>query len=193
METYKAHLVIKSYRQHYGIDYDEIFSPIAMLKSIRIMLVIAGYKDYEIWQMDVKIAFLNGELQEEVYTIQPKGFTSAYESKVCKLQRSIYRLKQASRSWNMHFDKVIRMYSFIRNEKESCIYKWINDSMVVFLILYVDNILLIENDIPALQEIKVWLSSQFSMKDMRKASYILGMKIYELDRKSCLDYLSPHT
>ena len=97
------------YRQHYGIDYDKTFSPVAMLKFIRIMLAVAAHLDYEIWQMDVKIIFLNEELEEEVYMIQLEGFTSTDESKVCKLKRSIYGLKQVSRSWNMHFNKVIKM------------------------------------------------------------------------------------
>ena len=85
VETYKACLVIKGYRQHYGIDCDEIFSPMEILKSIRIMLAIVAYLDYEVWQMDVKIAFLNGELNEEVYMIQLERFTFTDESKVCKL------------------------------------------------------------------------------------------------------------
>ena len=108
VETYKARLVAKGYRQRYGIDYEETFSPVAMLKSIRIMLALAAYFDYEIWQMDVRTAFLNGELEEEVYMIQPEGFTSTDESKVCKLQRSIYGLKQASRSWNLWFNRCIK-------------------------------------------------------------------------------------
>ena len=91
METYKIHLVVKGYHQYYGIEYDEIFSPVVILKSIHIMLVIAAHMDYKICQMDV--AFLNGELEEEVYMIQLEGFTSTDESKVCKLQRSIYGLK----------------------------------------------------------------------------------------------------
>ena len=123
METYKARLVAKGYHQRYGIDYDETFSPVAMLKSIRIMLAIAAHLDYEIWQMDVKTAFLNGELDEEVYMIQPEGFTSTDESKVCKLQRSIYGLKQASRSWNIRFDRTIKTYGFVKNGEEPCIYK----------------------------------------------------------------------
>ena len=98
VETYKARLVTKGYRQHYGIDCDETFSPVAMLKSIRIMLALAAYFNYEIWQMDVRTAFLNGELEEEVYMMQPKGFTSIDESKMCKLQTSICGLKQASQS-----------------------------------------------------------------------------------------------
>ena len=85
-----------------------------MLKSIRILLAIAAYYDYEIWQMDVKTAFLNGNLLEDVYTTQPEGFVSPKNSrKVCKLQRSICGLKQASQSWNLHFDKAVKDFSFI--------------------------------------------------------------------------------
>ena len=94
-----------------------------------------------------------------MYIIQPEGFTSSDESKACKLNRSIYGLKQASRSWNMHFNKTIKIYSFIRNGEKPFIYKWANDSVVIFLVMYVDDILLIENDIPALQSVKLWLSS----------------------------------
>ena len=98
MHTYKARLVAKGFRQTHVIDYDETFSPVAMLKSIRILLAIATYYDYEIWQMDVKTAFLNGNLLEDVYMTQPEGFVNPKNSeKVCKLQRSIYGLKQASR------------------------------------------------------------------------------------------------
>ena len=186
VETYKVRLVAKGYRQRYGIDYDETFSPVAMLKSIRIMLALAAYFDYEIWQMDVRTAFLNGELEEEVYMMQPEGFTSIDESKVCRLHKSIYGLKQASRSWNIRFNKCIKTYGFVKNEEESYVYKWANGSTIVFLILYVDDILLIGNDISTLQGIKVWLLSQFSMKGLGEASYILGMKIYRDRSKKLL-------
>ena len=109
--------------------------------------------------MNVRITFLNEELEEEVYMIQPEGFTSTDKLKVCKLQKSIYGLKQASRSWNKHFDSCIRTFCFIRNGEEPCIYKWANGLVGVFLVLYVDDILLIRNDVPAMQGIKVWLSS----------------------------------
>ena len=99
---YKARLVAKGYRQVQGVDYDETFSPVAKLKSVRIMLAIAAYYDYEIWQMDVKTAFLNGYLKEELYMMQPEGFVDPENAnKVCKLQRSIYGLVQASQSWNI--------------------------------------------------------------------------------------------
>ena len=99
--TYKDRRVAKGFHQKQGVDYDKNFSPVAMLKSIRILLAIAAHYDYEIWQMDVQTAFLNGNLTEEVYMTQPEGFTSGSGSKVCKLQRSIYGLKQASRSWTI--------------------------------------------------------------------------------------------
>ena len=179
VETYKARLVAKGFRQKQGIDYEETFSPVAMLKSIRIMLAIAAYHDYEIWQMDVKTAFLNGFLEEEVYMSQPEGFISKNKpNQVCKLKRSIYGLKQASRSWNIRFDETIKSFDFIKNVDEPCVYKKTSGSAIVFLVLYVDDILLIGNDIPMLQSVKVWLSNQFSMKDLGEASFILGIKIY---------------
>ena len=103
---------------------------------------------------------------------QPEGFTSMDSKKICKLQKSIYGLKQASWSWNIHFNKAIKSYGFIQNEDESYVYKKISGSIVVFLILYVDDILIIGNDIPTLQTVKIWLSNQFSMKSLREATYI---------------------
>ena len=98
------------------------------------MLAIAAFYDYEIWQMDVKTAFLNGFLKEELYMMQPEGFVDPKgTNKVCKLQRSIYGLVQASRSWNKHFDSVIKAYGFIQTFGEACIYKKVSGSSVAFL------------------------------------------------------------
>jgi hypothetical protein len=137
-----------------------------MLNSIRVLLAIAAYLDYEIWQMDVKTIFLNGNIEEELYMVQPEGFVDPRDaSKVCKLQRSIYRLKQASRSWNLCFDEVIKGFGFVQNMEESCIYKKMSGSSVAFLVLYVDDILLIGNDVKMLNSVKEYLNSKFSMKD----------------------------
>ncbi|KAK9001076.1 hypothetical protein V6N11_082868 [Hibiscus sabdariffa] len=164
-----------------------------MIKSIRILLAIAAFHDYEIWQMDVKTTFLNGKLEEDVYMTQPEGFvTPGNATKVCKLQRSIYGLKQASRSWNLCFNDAIKEFGFIRNEDEPCVYKKISGSIVSFLILYVDDILIIGNDIPTLQSIKTWLSSCFSMKDLGEVAYILGVEIYR-DRSRRLLGISQST
>ncbi|KAL0413379.1 UNVERIFIED_CONTAM: Retrovirus-related Pol polyprotein from transposon TNT 1-94 [Sesamum radiatum] len=172
-------LVAKGYTQRPGVDFEETYSPVAIAKSIRILLAIAAWYDYEIWQMDVKTTFLNGFVEEEVFMDQPEGFTTVgEEQKVCRLQMSIYGLKQASRSWNTGFDEVIRGYDFIKNDYDPCVYKKISGSSIAYLVLYVDDILLIGNDVKMLGDIKVWLSTQFSMKDMGEASYILGIKIY---------------
>jgi Reverse transcriptase (RNA-dependent DNA polymerase) len=99
LTTYKARLVAKYFKQIQGVDYDETFSPVTIFKSIRILLAIAAFHDYEIWQMNVKTSFLNGDLEEDVYMTQPMSFEDPNNaSKVCKLKRTIYGLKQASKS-----------------------------------------------------------------------------------------------
>ncbi|GJZ04567.1 retrotransposon protein, putative, ty1-copia subclass [Tanacetum coccineum] len=193
VHTYKARLVAKGYTQTHGIDYEETFSPVAKIKSIRIMLAIAAFHDYEIWQMDVKTAFLNGKLTEDVFMAQPEGFENAkYPKRVCKLQKAIYGLKQASRSWNLCFHEKVTQFGFSRSEDESCIYIKVSGSVVVFLVLYVDDILLIGNDIPTLQSVKEWLGKCFAMKDLGDAVYVLGIKIY-IDRTKRLIGLSQDT
>ena len=122
VETFKARLVAKGYTQKEEVEYKETFCPVAMLKSIRILLSIAAALDYEIWQMDVKTAFLNVDLEEEIYMTQPEGFTDpGQEQKVCKWRKSIYGLKQASRSWNLKFDETIKLYGFYQSLDEACV------------------------------------------------------------------------
>ncbi|GJX05503.1 retrotransposon protein, putative, ty1-copia subclass [Tanacetum coccineum] len=176
---FKARLVAKGFTQTYGVDYEETFSPVADIRAIRILIAIAAYYDYEIWQMDVKTAFLNGHLSEEVYMEQPEGFVNPkYPNHVCKLKRSIYGLKQASRQWNKRFDDEIKKFGFTQNPDEPCVYLKASGSYVAILILYVDDILLMGNNIPMLQDVKSYLGRSFAMKDLGEAAYILGIKIY---------------
>jgi hypothetical protein len=143
--------------------------------------------------MDVKTVFLNGNLTGDVYMTQPEGFVdSKYAGKICKLQKSIYGPKQASRNWNLCFNEVVKEFGFIKNVENHCIYKNISGSVVVFLVLYVDDILLIRNDIPMMEAIKSLLRKSFSMKDLGEAAYILGIKIYR-DRSKRLIGLSQDT
>ncbi|GJR01645.1 retrotransposon protein, putative, ty1-copia subclass [Tanacetum coccineum] len=153
VHTYKARLVAKGFTQTYKVDYEETFSPVADIRAIRILIAIAAFYDYEIWQMDVKTAFLNGHLFEEVYTMQPEGFV------------------------NPKYPN--RKLGFTQNHDEPCVYKKANGSDVTFLILYVDDILIMENHILMLQDVKSYLGSCFAMKDLGEAAYILGIKIYK--------------
>ncbi|KAG8483215.1 hypothetical protein CXB51_022115 [Gossypium anomalum] len=128
METHKARLVGKGYTQKEGFDYDETFSLGAMLKSISIRLSITTTLDYEICQIDINKAFLNSYLNETIYMAQPTGYVvKGNEQKVCELLRSIYGLKQASRSWNKRFEQTIKTFGFEQNVDEPCVYKCIKD------------------------------------------------------------------
>ncbi|KAL2235755.1 UNVERIFIED_CONTAM: Retrovirus-related Pol polyprotein from transposon RE2, partial [Sesamum indicum] len=179
---FKARLVAKGYTQRPGVDFEETYSPVAMAKSIRILLVIAAWYDYDVWKMDMRMAFLNGFIEEEIYMDQPDSFTSIGEGqKVYRLQRSIYSLKQASQSWNTRFDEVIRGYDFIKHEFDPCVYKKISGSAVAYFVLYVDNILLIGNDVKMLDGIEAWWSTQFSMKDMGDSLTSLASRSMGID------------
>ncbi|GJY33997.1 retrotransposon protein, putative, ty1-copia subclass, partial [Tanacetum coccineum] len=169
----------KGYTQLYRVDYEETFSPIVDIRAIRILISIAAFYDYEIWQMDVKTAFLNVYLYEDIYMVQPEGFVdSKHPRKVCKLQRSIYGLKQASRSCNKRFDKEIKKFGFAQNLDEPCVHQKASGSNVTFLILYVDDIIIMGSHIPSLQSIKDYLGKCFAMKDLGEATFIPGIKIY---------------
>ncbi|GKF11174.1 retrotransposon protein, putative, ty1-copia subclass [Tanacetum coccineum] len=190
VHTFKARLVAKGYTQTYGVDYGETFSLVADIRAIRILLAIIAFYDFKIWQMDVKHAFLNGHLSEDVYMVQPEGFMDPkHPNKVCKLQCFIYGLKQASRSWNKRFDVEIKKIGFTQRLDEPYVYLKASWSYVVFLILYVDDLLLMENNVTMLQEVKSCLCKCFSIKDLGETAYILGIKIIR-DRSKRLIALS---
>nr|GEY24885.1 hypothetical protein [Tanacetum cinerariifolium] len=178
-----SRLVAKVYTQLYEVDYEETFSPVADIRAIRILISISAFYDYEIWKMDVKTAFLNGYHDEDIYVVQPEGFVDPnHPREVCKLQRSIYGLKKALRSWNKRFDEEIKRFGFAQNLDEPCVYQKASGSNVTFLILYVDDIIIMGNHILSLQSVKDYLGKCFAMKDLGEAAFILGIKIYR-DRR----------
>ena len=180
IERYKARLVAKGFTQKEGIDYKETFSLVSKKDSLRIILALVAHFDFEFQQMDVKTTFLNGELEEEVYMKQLEGFSSSQgEHLVCKLKKSIYKLKQASRQWYLKFHDVISSFGFKENIMDQCIYQKVSVSKICFLILYVDDILLATNDRGLMHEVKQFLSNHFDMKDMSDVSYVIGIKIFK--------------
>ena len=178
IERYKARLVAKGFTQREGIDFKETFSPVSKKDSFRIIMALVAHMDLELHQMDVKTAFLNGDLMENVYMLQPEGFKAkGSEHLLCKLKKSIYGLKQASRQWYLKFHEVVSSYGFIENTADECIYVKISGSKFIILVLYVDDILLASSDIGLLRETKKFLSQNFEMKDLGDASFVIGIQI----------------
>ena len=176
---YKTRLVAKGFTQKEGIDYKETFSPVLSNDSFRIIMALVSHYDLELHQMDVKTAFLNGNIDETIYMVQPKNFESNDSKQlVCRLKRSIYGLKQTSRQWYRKFDQVITSFGFKENTVDQCIYLKFSGSKFIILVLYVDDILLASSDVGLLHETKRFLSSKFDMKDLGNASFVLGIQIH---------------
>ncbi|GJR25458.1 retrotransposon protein, putative, ty1-copia subclass [Tanacetum coccineum] len=154
----------KGFFQTYRVDYEETVSPVADIRAIRILIAVTAFYDYEIWQMDIKTAFLNGNLSEEVYIVQPECFVNPkYQNQVCTLKRSIYGLEQASRQWNKQFDDEIKKFGFTQNRDELCVYTKASGSNVTFLIFYVDDIL-IDAGLSVEEWVNLFLETQDRMK-----------------------------
>jgi hypothetical protein len=176
---YKARLVAKGFSQKEGIDYHEVFSPVVKHISIRALLVLVALFDLELEQMDVKTTFLHGELEEKIYMSQPKGYVvEGKENHVCLLKKSLYGLKKCPRQLYYHFNSYVTSWGFERSSSDACVFQQVlADGSRVFMLLYVDDILIVGKSKSAVDETKVMLKSEFEMKDLGATKRLLGMDI----------------
>ena len=191
LTKFKARLVVKGFGQKEGVDFDEIFSPVVKMTSIRVILGMAASMDLEVEQLDVKTAFLHGDLEEEIYMEQPEGFeVEGKEHMVCKLKKSLYGLKQAPRQWYKKFDSFMVGHGYKRTDADPCVYiQRFTGGKFIILLLYVDDMLIVGQDVSMIRKLKADLSKYFDMKDLGPAKQILGMEITR-DRKANKLWLS---
>ena len=176
IERYKACLVAKGITQEYGIDYEKTFAPVARLTSVRSLLVVAAIRKWKLFQMDVKNAFLNGDLQEEVYMQPPHGYAHP-PGKVCKLRRALYSLKQAPRAWFANFSAIIGDFGFSSSSYDSALFVRKSPQGIVLHLLYVDDMIITGDDVARITSLKQSLSQHFEMKDFGALNYFLGLEI----------------
>ncbi|RVW28219.1 Retrovirus-related Pol polyprotein from transposon RE1 [Vitis vinifera] len=179
VERFKARLVARGFTQSYGIDYQETFAPVAKLNTIRILLSLAVNQDWCLQQLDIKNAFLNGDLEEEVYMEILPGFQeSMAKNQVCKLQKSLYGLKQSPRAWFDRFTKAVLKLGYKQGQADHTLFvKKSHAGKMAILIVYVDDIILSGNDMEELQKLKKYLSEEFEVKDLGNLKYFLGMEV----------------
>ncbi|CAL5335650.1 unnamed protein product [Camellia sinensis] len=179
VERYKARLVAKGFSQSYGIDYQETFAPVAKLNTVRVLLSLAANLDWSLHQLDVKNAFLNGDLEEEVYMDIPAGLeTTSNFNKVCRLRKSLYGLKQSPRAWFERFTKAVKGYGFVQCQSDHTFFvKHSVGGKLAIIIVYVDDIILTGAHEEEIGLLKKFLTKEFEIKDLGNLKYFLGMKI----------------
>lgn len=176
---YKARLVAKGCSQKYGIDYGETFSPVVRYSSIRILIALAAQRGLQIDQMDAITAYLQGNLDEEIYTLQPDGYDDG-SGRVCKLHKAMYGLKQSGRQWNGCLDAALLSFGLIKSDEDPCVYLGKDGNLIVAI--YVDDFLIFWKDATTRDELKNKLSAKFHMKDLGRAKSCVGITIeYEKD------------
>jgi hypothetical protein len=177
---YKARYVAKGFKQVQGVDYYDTYSPVTRMTSIRTLLAIAALEDWDLESMDVDTAFLNAKVEEEVFVRQPEGFEQM-DTKgrplVCKLQKSIYGLRQASHNWNKTIDAWLRDYGFTPTKTDLCAYLKKEQEQVLMILLWVDDLIIGGSSKDIIKRFKTSISKRFKMKSLGELQWVLGMEI----------------
>ena len=178
-KRYKARLVVKGFMQEAGVDYQETFAPVIKIQSLRILLGVGNQRGMHIHQMDVKTAFLNGVLEEDIYMEQPEGFRLSGKGRrlVCKLRRSLYGLKQSPRVWNRTFNEFLVSLGFTKCLGDEATYVISGESTQLYLGVYVDDLVLMSEDMDRVNWVKEKLTQKFEMVDLGPVNTILGLKV----------------
>ncbi|GAU49921.1 hypothetical protein TSUD_180390 [Trifolium subterraneum] len=178
---HKARLVAKGFLQKQGLDYDEVFSPVARHETIRLVIALACSRRWPMFHLDVKSAFLNGPLEDDVYVKQPLDFElKGKEDRVLKLNKSLYGLKQAPRAWNKRIDQFLVMQGFVKCSVEYGVYvKHSDDKHMLIICLYVDDLLVTGSSPMETKNFKSQMKSEFEMTDLGKLTYFMGMKLQQ--------------
>ena len=177
-ERYKARLVAQGYSQRQGLDYDETFSPVARAESVRTIMALAAKHNMVVHQMDVKTAFLNGKLEEEVYMRQPEGFIKeGQEHLVCRLKKAIYGLKQASRCWNATLHDGLCDIGFTQSTNDPCVYTSVGPKGLVIIAVHVDDLIIAGETEQSVQSIKSSIGDRYTVKDLGKLEYVLAISV----------------
>ncbi len=177
-EKYKARYVAKGYSQKMGVDYVETFSPTANLTSIRVLMQKAAHENLILHQMDVKTAYLNAPIDCEIYIEQPEGYevkSHTNEKLVCKLERSLYGLKQSGRNWNKVLHDYLTKNKFVQNQADHCVYTREMEHNKVIMVIWIDDLIIAASDENSLNDVKDMLAVRFKMKDLGKLGHFLGI------------------
>lgn len=179
LHKHKARLVAKGYSQKQGVDFEDTFSPVARLETVRTFLALAAQLKWPIFQLDLKSAFLNGDLQEEVFVDQPEGFIVAgSEDKVYRLKKALYGLRQAPRAWYGKVDQYFVKYGFQRSDYEPTLYKKIYENSDMMLVcIYVDDIIYMGSSQALVDEFKCGMMHMFEMTYLGLLQYFIGLEV----------------
>ncbi|MCO5578964.1 hypothetical protein L7F22_032815 [Adiantum nelumboides] len=200
VERYKARLVAKGCAQTKGLDYDETFSPVAKMTTVRLVIAMASMFGWKLRQMDVNNAFLNGDLEEEVYMIQPEGYQHPeFPYYVCRLKKALYGLKQAPRAWCEKITRFLKKIGFKQSTVDHSLFLKHVDGEIVVIVLYVDDLILTGSHDEHILDVKRSLLRQFNMKDLGELRYFLGIEIvgtlseiWMIQRQYALDMLEKY-